>query len=232
MAQAQKAAHHSKNALRGAAPELRMSELRMPDISTDLRFRMLLGEEAWAHLPAAVQARFSKRLEPGAVALYRGEVIETRLSRMGWLLAQLLRPMGAPLPHHRANGGAAVVCVSDDSATGGQCWSRLYTNLHGLPQVIHSVKAFAGPSGLEERVGLGIGMALDVETSRDGLTFTSAHYFWQAGRVRLRLPGWMTPGQTTVIHRDLGRGHFAFDLSVRHPLLGELVHQHAVFQDQ
>lgn len=200
--------------------------------ATDLRFRLLLGEAAWASLPAAVQARFSKRLGAGVVTLYRGAVVETRLSRIGWLLAQCLRPIGAPLPLRPECGGAAVVCVSEDAKTGGQCWSRLYASAHGLPQVIHSAKSFAGPTGLEEHIGMGIGMALNVEASADGLTFVSAHYFWQVGRVRLRLPSWMTPGRTTVVHRDLGVGHFAFDLSVRHPWFGELVHQHALFQDQ
>lgn len=202
------------------------------DNATDLRFRMLLSEAAWARLPAAVQARFSKRLGPGRVVLYRGVIVETRLSRIGWALAQCLRPMGAPLPLYRASGGAAVVCVSEDAVTGGQCWSRLYASAHGLPQVIHSVKAFAGPTGLEERVGMGIGMALNVEASADGLIFTSAQYFWQVGRLRLHLPKWITPGCTTVTHRDLGAGHFAFDLIVRHTLFGELVHQRALFEDQ
>lgn len=204
----------------------------LTESATDLRFRLLLGEAAWARLPAAVQARFSKRLGPNVVALYRGIVVETRLSRMGWLLAQCLRPMGAPLPLRSGRGGAAIVCVSEDAATGGQCWSRLYASAHGLPQVIHSAKAFAGPTGLEEHIGMGIGMALDVVASADGLTFTSAYYFWKIGRLRMRLPSWMTPGCTTVVHRDLGAGHFAFDLSVRHPWFGELVHQHALFEDQ
>ncbi|MEK6540667.1 MAG: DUF4166 domain-containing protein [Pseudomonadota bacterium] len=215
----------------GEGPQNLATSRPSGESATDLRFRLLLGEAAWARLPAAVQARFSKRLGPNAVALYRGAVVETRLSRMGWLLAQCLRPMGAPLPLRSERGGAALVCVSEDTKTGGQCWSRLYASAHGLPQVIHSAKAFTGPTGLEERVGMGIGMALNVEACADGMTFTSAEYFWQIGRVRLRLPKWMAPGRTTVIHRDIGAGHFAFDLIVRHPLFGELVHQHALFQD-
>ena len=216
----------------GGRPQNLTTSHPNPENATDLRFRLLLGEEAWASLPIAVQARFAKRLGPNAVALYRGAVVETRLSRIGWLLAQCLRPMGAPLPLRSECGGAAVVCVSEDSATGGQCWSRLYTSAHGLPQVIHSAKSFSGPTGLEERVGMGIGMALDVAASSAGLSFTSAQYFWQVGRVRFRLPRWMTPGHTIVTHCDLGAGRFAFDLSVIHPWFGELVHQHALFQDQ
>ncbi|MEQ1725615.1 MAG: DUF4166 domain-containing protein [Sphingopyxis sp.] len=227
MAQVQKAMLSDKEQAMSASLARQMG-----DSAIDLRFRMLLGEAEWARLPAAVQARFSKRLGPNAVALFSGIVVETRLSRAGWLLAQALRPIGAPLPLRSEHGGAAVVCVSEDAVTGGQCWSRLYASAHGLPQVIHSAKAFAGPTGLEERVGMGICMALSARAVSDGLIFTSAQYFWQVGRVRLRLPRWLTPGCTTVTHRDLGGGRFAFDLVVRHTLFGELVHQRALFEDQ
>lgn len=197
----------------------------------DIRFRLLVGTDGWDRLPAAVRARFSKRLAGTRVALYAGSVVETRLSRAGWLLAQWLRPLGAPLPLGREADVAAVVCVSEDAASGGQCWSRLYARRRGVPQVIHSSKAFAGPTGLEEQVGLGIGMALVVTANEDGLVFASDHYFWRVSGLRLRLPGWLTPGRTTVVHRDLGEGRFAFDLDIRHPWLGELLHQHAIFHD-
>lgn len=197
----------------------------------DIRFRVLVGSTGWAKLPAAVQARFTKRLSGVAVALYRGTVIETHLSRLGWLLAQALRPFGAPLPLRAESGVAAVVCVSEDAATGGQCWSRLYASHSGFPQVIHSAKAFAGPTGLEEQIGLGIGMALSVAADEHGLTFSSDHYFWAVAGRRFRLPRWLTPGATTVTHRDLGNRKFAFDLHIEHPLFGTLLHQHALFED-
>lgn len=203
----------------------------------DIRFRILVGSAGWSRLPEAVRLRFSKRTRGGQVALYRGKVIETRLSRAGWWLAQLLRPLGAPLPLRQESGVPAMVCVSEDERSGGQIWSRLYGSHDRLPQVIHSVKSFAGPTGLEERIGWGIAMALTVEARADGLVFSSDHYAWYGFGRRWRLPAWATPGQTVVTHRDMGqdsegRGCFAFDLEVRHPLLGELLHQHAVFADQ
>jgi hypothetical protein len=212
---------------------------RFPDAPgpRDIRFRILVGSAGWSRLPLAVQRRFSKRLGGTQVVLYRGTVVETRLSRLGCLLAQLLRPMGAPLPLRREAGVAAVVCVSEDAQSGGQIWSRLYVSHGGFPQVIHSTKSFAGPTGLEEQIGLGIGMALRVEARDDGLLFTSDHYVWYGFGHRWRLPNWLTPGKTVVTHRDRGtdeqgRGCFAFDLDVRHPWFGELLHQHALFSDQ
>jgi hypothetical protein len=204
---------------------------RGPAPLVDLRFRRLVGREAWDALPPAVQKRFSKRLSGTAVALYRGRIVETRFSSSGWLLAQLLRAIGAPLPICRVTDVPAVVCVSVDQASGGQVWSRLYGRRSGFPQVIHSAKRFAGPTGLEEYVGRGIGMALRVEPMPDGLRFVSDHYFLMAGRRRMRLPAWLAPGQTVVEHHDLGHGIFRFDLLLRHPLVGLLVEQRALFRD-
>lgn len=197
----------------------------------DPRFRRLVGEGAWATLPRAVQRRFSKRLGGTAVALYRGEVVETRFAPLGWMLAQACRLIGAPLPLFSDDAVAAVVSVSEDAASGGQVWSRLYARRTGFPQVIHSAKRFAGQTGLEEYVGRGIGMALKVEVIDTGLRFVSDHYFLIVGQRRMRLPPWLTPGRTVVEHRDRGGGQFAFDLTIVHPWLGELLHQHALFDD-
>jgi len=197
----------------------------------DLRFRRLMGREAWDALPQAVRQRFSKRLSGDAVALYRGRVVRTDFSVLGWLLAQILRIIGAPLPVSRDTDVPAVVSVSEDHRSGGQVWSRLYGRRNGFPQVIHSAKRFAGVTGIEEYVGHGVGMALKVEALADGLRFISDHYFLTIAGRRLRLPRWIEPGQTVVEHHDLGHGCFRFSLKLHHPWLGRLVEQHALFRD-
>lgn len=197
----------------------------------DMRFRSLLGRKAWDELPEAVQRRFSKRLSGQSVALYRGRVQYIAFSSVGWLLAQALRLVGAPLPVCRDLDVAAVVSVSEDAASGGQVWSRLYGRRDGFPQVIHSAKRFAGPTGLEEHVGRGIGMALRIDPLADGLRFTSDHYFLMLRDRRFRLPRWLEPGQTIVEHHDLDHGRFRFTLRLIHPLFGRLVEQEATYCD-
>jgi Domain of unknown function (DUF4166) len=202
------------------------------DNTYDSRFRQLLARDAWKALEPAIQRRFSKRLKGAEVAVYRGEILETRLSKTGWLLSQFCRLIGAPLPLFREGKVAAVVIVSEDEQTGGQRWTRIYHRRRNNPQVINSAKVFGGSTGLEEHVGGGIGMALRVDAAQDRLTFTSDHYFVGIGKARLGLPRWCSPGVTKVTHRDLGGGRFAFDLEVRHVWFGEVVHQHAVFRDE
>lgn len=197
----------------------------------DERFRALLSAADWARLPLAVRRRFSHRLVGGASHIYRGEIVATAMSRAGHWLSQAARLVGAPLPLWRDAGVAAVVTVTEDVAGRGQHWTRLYARRGGFPQVVRSSKRFAGPTGLEEIVGYGIGMALVVEAQADALVFRSASYFIDLGFGRLTLPGWLTPGALTVIHRELGSGRFLFELALVHPRLGLLIRQVARFAD-
>ena len=219
---------------------LRSAQPKAPDANAtlrDLRFRQLLGREAWATLPDAVQRRFGKRLGAGQSVTYAGQVLSCRMNVSGWVLAQACRLIGAPLPLERDGGVAAVVTVTEDGASGGQVWTRVYARTSGFPQVIHSAKRFAGPTGLEEYLGRGIGIALSVSAIDGGIRFTSDHYFAQLGRLRLRMPRWLAPGRLTIEHVDCGpnesgNGSFTFTLALRHPLLGEVMYQHSLFHDQ
>ena len=194
-------------------------------------FRRLLGEKRWAALPAAVQRRFARHVAAHACVHYAGEVVECRMSRAGRLLAQAARLIGAPLPLTCDTGIAASVSVTGDGEGRGQYWMRQYGRRHGFPQVIHSCKRFAGPTGLEEYLGFGLGIALRLEAADDSLIFLSDHYFWKLGGLRLRIPAWLAPGQLVIGHVDLGESRFAFTLDLIHARLGELVHQLAVFAD-
>ena len=109
----------------------------------DLRFRVLLSNADWESLPPAIRQRFSKRLAGGNTCVYVGKVVETRMNAPGFLLAQLARLFGGPLPISRAAGLESVVTVTEDLATGGQVWTRLYARRNGFPQIIHSSKRFA-----------------------------------------------------------------------------------------
>ena len=196
----------------------------------DYRFRRLIAPDDWARLPITVRHRFSKRLTGLRLAIYRGEIIVSERSAAGWLLAQICRIIGAPLPLSRDTGVAAVVTVGEDSG-GGQCWTRQYSRRRGFPQVIHSAKRFAGETGLEEHVGMGVGMTLTVTAHADGLCFRSSDYFWEVARLRIRLPAWLCPGALTIDHIDQDNGEFLFVLTLRHAWFGELMHQVGRFRD-
>jgi hypothetical protein len=201
------------------------------DALIDARFRTLLGEAAWGALPQPVRRRFSKRLAPGESAIYRGVVTATELSRAGKALSFLARAIGAPLPLNDGARGPALVLVMEDEKLGGQSWTRIYARPGRATQAIHSAKRFRGPTGLEEYVGYGIGMALAVSVEVGALVFRSAHYFLSAGTWRWRLPRALAPGVMQIEHRDEGAGRFTFRLSLTHPLLGRMVHQVALFSD-
>jgi len=197
----------------------------------DLRFRALVGEAGWAALSETTRARFGKRVTDCRTAIYAGEIVECRMNLAGRLLAQLCRLIGGPLPLSRDADQPALVSVTEDAAAGGQYWTRIYGRRRGFPQVIHSSKRFRGPTGLEEYVGRGVGIALRVEVTDGALHFLSDHYFVQLPGLRLRLPRWLAPGRMRVSHVDCNHGLFAFVLRLDHPLFGELIRQTAMFRD-
>jgi hypothetical protein len=197
----------------------------------DLRFRAIAGEAAWGKLPQDVRRRFSKRIGCCETALFAGEVVECRMSRAGRIFAQCARLIGAPLPLEAEAFRPAAVAITEDAAGGGQFWTRIYGRGRGHPQVIHSAKRFWGPTGLEEHVGGGFGIALRVVVSRGAIHFLSDHYFLNLGRLRIRLPRWLSPGLLRVSHVDCGDGGFAFVMVLRSRWFGALIRQTAMFRD-
>ena len=167
----------------------------------DHGFRALMPAAQWASLPPAIRRRFSKSLARGQAVVYAGEILDSRMSWAGWCLAQAARLIGGPLPRTRdavpgARAASARVpsVVTVTAGMGGQIWTRLYARQTGFPQVIHSSKRFAGPTGLEEYVGWGVGMALKVYARDGALIFRSEHYFLQLFGHRFILPAWLCPG--------------------------------------
>jgi hypothetical protein len=197
----------------------------------DLRFRALVPAADWSKLPLPIRHRFSRRLADGETAVYVGEILEAHLSGAGWLLAQLLRLIGAPLPTAPDAHVPSVVTVTEEVATGGQVWTRLYGRRRSFPQVIHSSKRFAGHTGLEEYVGYGIGMALTVTVADGALVFRSNGYFIEILAHRFFLPAWATPVALSVTHAEIGDGRFLFTLEIVHPRFGLIVRQTAAFRE-
>src|SRR5450755_4968379 len=210
---------------------LQASQASPTKLLDDSRFHALLPDEDWGRLPVAIWRRFSKRLEDGRTIIYVGEIDAASLSRIGWWLVQAARAIGGPLPTGAETGVPMIVAVTEDAASGGQIWTRICARRDGFPQVIHSSKRFAGPTGLEDYVGFGVSMALRMLVDGRALQFRSAGYFVQVGRLRLPLPALLTPGALTVTHSDCGSGEFRFTLEIIHPRFGSLIRQSAVFRE-
>jgi len=210
-----------------------MQPLRCPDEpAPDHRFSNLLDDGGWMRLPRAIRRRFGKRVKGHGSVTYQGQVIAMEMNLAGKILAQAARLIGAPLPYDMSSvGQPAVVTITEDIAGGGQFWIRQYGRQAGFPQVVHSSKRFAGPTGLEEYIGCGIGMALRVEAENNALLFKSDHYFVQLFGRRFRLPKILSPGALTIGHHDLGAGEFMFTLHLTNRLFGTLIDQDALFSD-
>ena len=213
------------------APALARHEAKASEPLGDLRFRALLTDADWAALPVSIRRRFSRRVANGNTAVYVGEILETRMSVAGWLLAQAARLIGSPFPICRDAHVPSVVSVTEDLATGGQFWTLLYGRRRYFPQIVHSAKRFAGPTGLEDHVRCGVGVTLSMDVVDEALVFRSQHYFVDWFGRRLWLPAWMTPGALSVTHAECADDRFSFTLDVVHPRFGLLIRQMALFRD-
>ncbi len=200
------------------------------DAPQDLRFKNLLGDKEWNKLPQAVRRRFSRHMEDGKSIVYKGVITKMEANFAGKVLGQLCKLIGAPLPTEmQANGTPAIVTVTEDKQGNGQFWSRTYGRKSGFPQVIHSSKRFQGPAGLQEYIGYGIGMNLNVEREDNAIVFKSEGYYLDFFGMQIPFPRILEPGKVKVSHEDQGEGYFAFILEVDHPLFGKMVHQRGIF---
>jgi hypothetical protein len=214
-----------------SARHRKLSEPSHDKLLDDHRFHALLPDADWGRLPVSIWRRFSRRLADGATIVYVGEVDHAHLSRAGWWLAQLARLVGGPLPTCADTGVPMIVTVTEDAACGGQIWTRISGRRHGFPQVIHSSKRFMGPTGLEEYLGFGLSMDLRIRVTDAALEFRSTGYAVRIAGARWQLPLWLSPGDLTVTHSDLGGGAFRFKLEIIHPRLGRIVSQSGVFRE-
>lgn len=220
----------------GAALDLYRDDGGAARTRRDVRFQNLIGEADWVALPAAVRARFSAAHDVGASAVFRGRTTRLRMNAAGRVLAALARLIGAPLPVDlRCKDCDAIVAVTDAADGQGQVWTRLYARRGGFPQAIHSMKKFAGPTGLEEHVAdgplFGLGMTLRLTAAAGALYFSSADYFLRLFRWRTTLPAALAPGRMVIGHHDIGAGRFLFTLTLTHPVFGLMIDQETVFED-
>lgn len=198
-------------------------------------FEQLLSEREWRELPQEVRRRFEIDSVSPRPKIYAGRVVATRLSRLGRLLARVAGLIGTPLPETDGAIGPASVSIAWNGKLDGQIWTRVYGRPGRFPQVVHSVKRFAGPTGLEEFVGpgatWGIGMTLRLSVEAGALVFRSDRYFLSVGVRRFNLPLWCEPGRMTIRHRQIGGPQFRFTLDLDHRWFGALIHQDCVFSD-
>jgi hypothetical protein len=191
-------------------------------------FRGILGEAAWAALPAAVQARFCLAAAASPHA-YEGRMI-VRANLAGLVIAQLCRLIGTPLAPFRGEDVPVRVKVHTDP-DGGLVWGRVYVFGRRPPILVSSRKIADEQGGLMEVVRCGLGMRLKLSVRGGALHFRSLGYFAGVFGLRIAIPGLLTPGRALITHEDMGAGWFRFTLSFRHPIFGETFYQTGLFRE-
>ncbi len=194
-----------------------------------LDFPALLGPDAWARLPAAVQHRFAAHPALGLNTVYDGRMV-VEASLFGRLVSQVCRLIGTPLAPWTGADVPTSVDVHLDPR-GGLVWARTYRFDRRSPVLVSSTKLMTADGELLEVVRGGLGMALSVSVEDGALHFRSRRYFFSLGDLRLPIPGLLTPGRVHVVHRDVGDGRFRFTMDFHHPWFGRTLFQDGVFRD-
>jgi hypothetical protein len=193
---------------------------------THLGLRDVLGEPAWQRLPTAVRTRFA---EPVLAVDYVGEFDVVRASPLGRLIAWVCQAIGTPVVPRTGRNVLAVIHVGPVAT--GASWLREYHWPHGDTYKVHSTKVIGPDGGLTEELPARLRMPLNVYEQRGVLHFVSKGYYFDLGAgLKVRLPGWLSPGATHVEHIDATAGWFRFTMTVTHPVFGEVFYQTGRFR--
>jgi predicted DCC family thiol-disulfide oxidoreductase YuxK len=185
--------------------------------------------EAWQNLDPNIQARFDREPGKGETIVYAGIMEEIRCSFMGRLFAQLTRVVGNPLSPFAGRDVPMEVRLSPHPSGSGTNWQRTYFYPGRKPYTVTSTKRENKAGEMLECVGGGFGMKLKVTVENREMHFRSYRYFWIVLKFAIPLPHWITPGQTHVVHADLGGGKFMYEISMKHDMLGETFYQRGIF---
>lgn len=188
-----------------------------------------LGEN-WSKLNPNIQKRFEKEPVIGNATIYEGVMQTMRHSFMGWLFACFTRIIGNPLSSYQGENVPMEVALFKKPNRQGVYWQRTYFIPNKKPYVVVSSKQESKAGEMLECVGGGFGMKLHVYEEHQGLHFKSYRYFWKFLKYHIPLPHWLTPGQTHVVHTDLGGGEFTYTITMTHKQLGETFYQHGTFR--
>ncbi len=208
--------------------------LGIPDIYNLKPVNVLKAQlgDSWNALHPNIQRRFGIEPVRGESILYEGTMLEMRRSFMGWLFAMLTRVIGNPLSPHAGKDIPMEVRLQKKDGQQGVYWQRTYFIPNKKPYVVTSSKQQGKDGSMLECVGCGFGMKLNVFAQDKALHFMSAYYFFTLLGYRIPLPHWISPGQTHVVHKDMGDGDFSFTISMQHPMLGETFYQHGIFRER
>lgn len=199
--------------------------------ATALALRNVLGEIAWARLPATVRTRFG---EPVLAVDYVGTFDVVRASLLGRIIAWLCQAIGTPVVPRTGTDIPAIIHVGPVGR--GASWLREYRWPNGKTCRVHSTKVIGRDGVLVEELPAGLRMPLTVYEQDSALHFVSQGYYFKLGihcaheALRIRLPSWLSPGTTHVVHADEAAGWFRFTMTVTHPVFGEVFYQTGRFR--
>lgn len=190
-------------------------------------FKSQVGEN-WKNLSPNIQKRFDTDPPHNKPLKYDGIMTRVECSVLGKIFANLIRFSGALLPYSGTNVPVDIeVYTKPDRLDIFK--NRVYFFPSKKPFTFKSNMCLDKNGDVLEFVGFGLGMKIIVFEKEGNLHFKDNGYFWQIGRLRIPLPRLLTPGNTYLIHSDMGEKQFGILIDITHPLFGRMYYQEGIF---
>src|SRR5690606_22278130 len=133
--------------------------------------------------------------------------------------AYAIKFTGALLPYVGHDVPVDII-VSTHSDRAGVFKQRTYFFPGKKPFTFNSRMLMGGNGELLEYVGAGLGMKIRIEAKDGNLHFRDDGYFIELFGRRISLPRFLSPGNTYLVHKDMGEKKFHIMIDISHPLYG------------
>lgn len=188
-----------------------------------------LGLE-WCNLSPKTQARF--KAYPDADIEYTGLMSEIHCSLAGKIFANIARIFGSPLVPYSGHDIPIHVVVYKKPGKSDIFKKRTYYFPEKPPFSVETYMHLNAHGEFVEYASLGLGMIMKLNARDGNLYFYGKQYVLDIGRLRIRIPAWLTPGIATVLHTDYGSEQFRVRIEMKHQWLGVTFVQDGIFKSK
>lgn len=189
-------------------------------MNTQSLMQQALGPQ-WEELPTTLQTHYqhAAHIAVGALDIEYPCFMQTPLN--------LLHRLGALL-HQRGQAVPTTVEKWMDGRT--QHWKRTLRFADGRRIYFKSHWHYGGGNELIEYVNPFLGLRMAVRVDDGKLIYEGRHFVLKLGDLKLPLPEWLLLGHTSIVETARGKGRFAMDFRLRHPLFGQIYRYAGTFQ--
>jgi Domain of unknown function (DUF4166) len=99
-------------------------------------------------------------------------------------------------------------------------WQRNIRYPDGKTDCFYSRMCYAADHELNEYIGFGFGLRLQLQVSDGDLIYRGINHFWQWQQLKISIPNWLLLGTAIIKEHAISENSFYLDFTLTHPLWG------------